>query len=126
MQRTMCKSKIHGATVTNANLKYMGSITIDEKLLQAADILPYERVQVVNLHNGSRVETYCIAGEEGSGTICLNGPVARWGQPGDTIHIISYATMDEKEAKTHQPKIIFVDEENRPCPPSFKGRGKGE
>ncbi|NOX97787.1 MAG: aspartate 1-decarboxylase [Nitrospirae bacterium] len=113
MQRTMCKSKIHGATITEANLKYMGSITIDEDLLLAADILPYERVQVVNLHNGSRVETYCMTGGKGSGTICLNGPAARWGQPGDTILIISYVTMDSKEAKIHKPKIIFVDEKNR-------------
>lgn len=109
----MCKSKIHGATVTEANLKYMGSITIDEELLRAADVLPYERVQVVNLHNGSRVETYCIAGEKGSGVICLNGPAARWGQPGDTVLIISYVTMDREEAKVHKPKIIFVDEKNR-------------
>ena len=109
----MCKSKIHGATVTEANLKYMGSITIDEELLRVADILAYERVQVLNLHNGSRVETYCIPGEKGSGTICLNGPSARWGQPGDTILIISYVTMDNEEAKTHQAKIIFVDENNK-------------
>ena len=109
----MCKSKIHGATVTEANLKYIGSITIDEELLRVADILAYERVQVLNLHNGSRVETYCIPGEKGSGTICLNGPSARWGQPGDTILIISYVTMDNEEAKTHQAKIIFVDENNK-------------
>ncbi len=120
MQRTMCKSKIHGATITEANLKYIGSITVDEELLQAADILPYERVQVVNLHNGSRVETYCMRGEKSSGTICLNGPAARWGQPGDTILIISYAAMDSEEAKTHKPKIIFVDAKNRPCSPSLE------
>ena len=120
----MCKSKIHGATITDANLKYMGSITIDEELLQAADIFPCERVQVVNIHNGSRVETYCIAGKKGSGAICLNGPAARWGQPGDTVHIISYATMDEKEAKPHQPKIVFVDGKNRPCSPSLEGKGE--
>ncbi len=113
MQRTMCKSKIHGATITDANLKYMGSITIDEALLQAADILPYERVQVVNLHNGSRVETYCMPGKKNSGTICLNGPAARWGQPGDTILIISYAIMDSEKAKVHKPRIIFADEKNR-------------
>lgn len=113
MQRTMCKSKIHGATITESNLKYIGSITIDEELLQTTDILPYERVQVVNLHNGSRMETYCMTGERGSGTICLNGPAARWGQPGDTILIISYATMDNEKAKTHKPKVIFVDEKNR-------------
>lgn len=113
MQRTMCKSKIHGATVTDANLKYMGSVTVDEELLQAADIFPYERVQVVNLHNGSRVETYCIPGERGSGAICLNGPAARWGQPGDSVLLISYTIMDSEEAKVHRPRIIFVDEKNR-------------
>lgn len=91
----------------------MGSITVDEELLQAADILSYERVQVVNLHNGSRVETYCMRGEKGLGTICLNGPAARWGQPGDTILIISYAIMDSEKAKIHQPRIIFVNEKNK-------------
>ena len=113
MQRTMCKSKIHGATITEANLKYMGSITVDEELLRAADIFPGERVQVVNLHNGSRVETYCMPGRKGSGTICLNGPAARCGEVGDAVLIISYATMNNEEAKVHKPRIVFVDEKNK-------------
>lgn len=113
MQRIICKSKIHGAKVTEANLEYMGSITIDTKLLRDADILPYERVQVVNLNNGNRIETYCIPGGEDSGVICLNGPASYSGKPGDKVHIISYAGMDDKEARNYKPKIIFVDDQNR-------------
>ena len=113
MLRIMCKSKIHRATVTDANLKYMGSITIDKKLLEAADIYPDERVQVVNLNNGSRVETYVMEGKAGSGVICMNGPAARWAQVGDIIIIISYALMDSKEAKANKQKIVFVDNKNR-------------
>jgi len=109
----MCKSKIHRATVTDANLKYRGSITIDKKLLEAADIYPDERVQVVNLNNGSRVETYVMEGKAGSGVICMNGPAARWAQVGDIIIIISYALMDSKEAKANKQKIVFVDNKNR-------------
>ena len=113
MLRILCKSKIHGATVTDANLKYMGSITIDKKLLQTADILPYERVQVVNLNNGTRVETYVMEGESGSGVICMNGAAARWAQQGDTVIIISYCLFSRQEAKRYNPKVIFVDERNR-------------
>ncbi len=113
MLRIMCKSKIHRATVSDANLKYMGSITIDRKLLAAADIYPNERVQVVNLNNGARIETYTMEGESGSGVICMNGPAARWAQPGDIIIIISYCLLPSKEAKTHKPKVIFVDKKNR-------------
>lgn len=113
MLRIMCKSKIHAATVTDANLKYRGSITIDKKLLEAADILPYERVQIVNLNNGSRVETYVMEGKPGSGTICMNGAAARWAEIGDTVIIISYGLLDAKEAKTYKPKIIFVGSKNR-------------
>lgn len=113
MLRTMCKSKIHRATVTDANLKYKGSITIDAKLLEAADILPGERVQIVNLNNGSRVETYVMEGRAGSGTICMNGAAARWAAMGDNVIIISYAMMETKEARSHKPKIILVDEHNR-------------
>ncbi len=113
MLRIMCKSKIHRATVTDANLKYMGSITIDKNLLDAADIYPDERVQVVNLNNGSRVETYVLEGKAGSGVICMNGPAARWAQVGDIIIIISYALMDSKEAKANKQKIVFVDSKNR-------------
>jgi len=109
----MCKSKIHSATVTEANLNYTGSITIDKKLLDAVDILPFERVQIVNLHNGSRVETYAMAGRPGSGTICMNGAAARWAHKGDRVIIISYSLMDLKSARAHKPKIVFVDEKNR-------------
>jgi aspartate 1-decarboxylase len=114
MLRILCKSKIHGATVTEANLRYSGSITIDEALLEAADIVPTERVQIVNLHNGSRVETYVVAGPRGSGIICMNGAAARWAQVGDTVIIISYALADAREAAKHRMKIVFVDRQNRP------------
>ena len=107
------KSKIHQATVTEANLRYEGSITIDEALLQAADILPGERVQLVNLHNGSRIETYCLAGKAGSGILCMNGGAARWAQVGDKVIVIAYGLADEREARTLRPKVVFVDEGNR-------------
>lgn len=113
MFRMMLKSKIHSATVTDANLKYKGSITIDHRLLKAADILPGERVQIVNLNNGSRVETYVLEGKPNSGTICMNGAAARWAAIGDKVIIISYGLMDTKESIHHKPKIIFVDENNR-------------
>ena len=113
MLRYMCKSKIHRATVTEANLKYMGSITIDKRLLKAADILAYERVQVVNLNNGTRFETYVLEGKAGTGVICLNGPAARWGEVGDEVIIISYALMREEELKNFKARIIFVDKKNR-------------
>lgn len=113
MLRTLLKSKIHGATVTEANLKYTGSITIDGKLLKVADILSGERVQIVNLNNGSRVETYAMAGKAGSGTICMNGAAARWAQKGDTVIIISYCEVDDAEAKVIKPKLVFVDARNR-------------
>lgn len=113
MFRMMCKGKIHAATVTEANLNYVGSITIDKKLLEAVDCLAYERVQIVNLNNGSRVETYVMEGRRGSGTICMNGAAARWAHKGDKVIIISYGLMDTKEAKNNKPKIIFVDDRNR-------------
>jgi len=112
MLRTMCKGKIHRATVTQANLNYVGSITIDQDLLDAANIYPYERVQVVNLNNGSRLETYTIAGARGSGVICLNGAAARLTAEGDTVIIISYAQYTEEEIRTLVPQIVFVDDEN--------------
>jgi len=111
--RFMCKSKIHRATVTDANLNYMGSITIDEDLMEKADILPFERVQVVNNNNGARLETYVISGERGKGDICLNGAAARLVQPGDTVIIISYAHYSPEELSGFSPKIVFVDEKNR-------------
>ncbi|WP_031517120.1 aspartate 1-decarboxylase [Desulfofalx alkaliphila] len=110
---TMFKSKIHRATVTEANLNYMGSITVDSKLLQMAEILVHERVQVVNLNNGSRLETYVIPGEFGSGVVCLNGAAARLAQPGDKVIIISYAMMEKEEALSYRPKIVMVDDKNR-------------
>ena len=113
MQRTMCKGKIHRATVTQANLNYVGSITIDQDLLEAADIYPYEKVQVVNVSNGARLETYTIAGARGSGVICLNGAAARLNSEGDIVIIMSYAQYDEQEIRSLEPRIVFVDEFNR-------------
>lgn len=114
MYRTMMKSKLHRATVTEANLNYVGSITIDRDLMEAADLLENEKVQVVNNNNGARLETYVIAGERGSGVICLNGAAARLVQPGDTVIIISYAVMTNEEAQNYKPVITIVDEHNRP------------
>ncbi|AVX19313.1 MAG: aspartate 1-decarboxylase [Bacillota bacterium] len=113
MFRTMMKSKIHRATVTEANLNYVGSITIDAALMEAADILPNEKVQVVNNNNGARLETYVIEGPRYSGVICLNGAAARMVQPGDKIIIISYMLVDDREAREYQPKVVFVDDQNR-------------
>ena len=113
MLRTMFKSKIHRATVTGADLNYMGSITIDAELLEKADILPYEKVQVVNNNNGARLETYTILGERGSGEICLNGAAARLVQPGDHVIIISYAEYNREDLQQYEPRVIFVDDKNR-------------
>ncbi|GAU78043.1 aspartate 1-decarboxylase [Fusibacter sp. 3D3] len=110
---TMFKSKIHRATVTEANLNYVGSITIDEDLLEAAGIFPGEKVQIVNNNNGARLETYTIAGERGSGMFCLNGAAARLVQPGDVVIIIAYALMEAAEAKAFKPNVIFLDEKNQ-------------
>lgn len=103
------KSKIHKVSITEANLQYVGSITIDEDLMEAADILENEKVQIVNINNGERLETYVIKGERGSGAICLNGPAARKAAVGDVIIIISYASIDYKEAKKFKPRLIFPD-----------------
>ena len=113
MLRMMCKSKIHRATVTGADLNYMGTITIDPELMEAADLLEYEQVHVVNINNGARFETYVIAGEAGEGEICLNGAAARLAQPGDKVIVISYAQYSEAELAEHRPVFIFVDEHNR-------------
>lgn len=113
MLRTMLKSKIHRATVTEANLYYEGSITIDSDLLQAADILEHEKVEVLNLNNGQRIETYVIKGEPGSGVLCLNGAAARGSCPGDIVIIVSYVAVEDKEAKSVKSKIIKVDERNK-------------
>jgi aspartate 1-decarboxylase len=109
MQIEVCKSKIHKATITDANLQYVGSITIDEDLMDAANLIEYEKVQVVNINNGERLETYVIKGERGSGTICLNGPAARKAVVGDVVIIISYASMDFEEAKSFKPCLVFPD-----------------
>lgn len=113
MQRIMCKSKIHGAVVTEANLEYTGSITIDKALMTAANMLAYEKVQVLNLNNGRRLETYVAPGGEGSGNICLNGAAARAGVMGDRLIIISYCILEEKDIPGFRPKLIFVDEKNK-------------
>lgn len=109
MQIEVMKSKIHRVTVTQADLNYIGSITIDEELLEAANILPNEKVAIVNNNNGARLETYVIKGERGSGVVCLNGAAARLVQPGDVVIIIAYAHMDFEEAKTFQPSVVFPD-----------------
>lgn len=107
------KSKIHRARVTQAELNYVGSITIDEDLIDAAGIVANEKVQIVNNNNGARLETYVIPGERGTGTICLNGAAARLVQVGDIVIIISYALMTQEEAKSHKPKLVFPDDNNR-------------
>ena len=112
MQLTMLKGKIHRAVVTQAELNYVGSITIDPKLMEAAGILEYEQVQIVDVENGNRFETYTIDGEPGSGMICLNGAAARQVQVGDHVIIMAYCQMDTNEAKEHKPKVVFVDEDN--------------
>ncbi|MGN7468982.1 aspartate 1-decarboxylase [Brevibacillus sp. SAFN-007a] len=113
MFRTMMKAKIHRATVTEANLNYVGSITIDKNILDALDILPNEKVQIVNNNNGARLETYVIEGAPGSGVICLNGAAARLVQEGDIVIIIAYALMTDEEARTHKPRVAIMDENNR-------------
>ncbi|WP_455793528.1 aspartate 1-decarboxylase [Clostridium butyricum] len=109
---TMLKGKIHRATVTQAELNYMGSITIDKTLMEASGIIENEKVQIVNKNNGARLETYVIPGKRDSGIICLNGAAARLVQPGDQVIIIAYAQMEEKEAKEHKPKVVFVNDDN--------------
>lgn len=107
------KSKIHRVKITQAELHYVGSITIDEDLMDAADISENEKVQIVNVNNGERLETYVIKGKRGSGEICLNGPAARKAQVGDVVIIISYCSVDKQEAKSHKPVLIFPDEKNK-------------
>lgn len=109
----MMIGKIHRATVTDANLNYIGSITIDTTLMEAAGILPNQKVQIVNNNNGARFETYVIPGKKDSGIICLNGAAARLAQPGDIVIIIAYAYLDEKEAVIHTPRVVFVDKNNK-------------
>jgi len=113
MLLTMMKGKLHRATVTQADINYVGSVTIDNDLLKAAGILPGEKVQIVNIDNGARLETYTISGEAGSGVICLNGAAARLVQVGDKVIIIAYALMDENEAQKIRPKVLILDEQNK-------------
>ena len=117
MRRTLCKSKIHRATITGADLNYEGSLTLDRALMDAADMLPYERVQVVNVNNGARLETYLIPGEAGSGVVQLNGAGARLGAPGDLVILMTYAEFEDDEVdERFIPRVVWVDEQNRIIP----------
>lgn len=113
MQIEMLKGKIHRACVTEAKLNYVGSITVDEELLEASGILEYEKVQIVDIDNGNRFETYTIAGEKGSGVMCLNGAAARCVQVGDSIILMAYCRVNNEEAKDHRPRVVFVNKENK-------------
>ena len=113
MDIEVLKSKVHRAVITEANLQYVGSLTLDEDLMDAANLIENEKVQIVNVNNGSRIETYIIKGKRGSGTVCLNGPAARQGAVGDVVIVISYATMDFEEAKKFKPSLVFPKEGNR-------------
>ena|ERR1700733_11548095 len=113
MDIEILKSKIHRAVITESNLNYMGSLTLDENLMDGAGLIENEKIQVVNVNNGSRIETYLIKGKRGSGTCCLNGPAARQGQVGDIVIVISYARMEFEEAKKFKPKIVFLKESNQ-------------
>jgi aspartate 1-decarboxylase len=117
MRRTLCKSKIHRATLTGADLHYEGSLTVDRDLMDAADLLAFEKVQVVNVNTGARLETYVIEGERGSGTIQLNGAAARLGMPGDLVIVISYADYEPHELADFAPRVVFVAARNRRCAP---------
>ncbi len=114
MQRTMLRSKIHRATLTGTDLNYEGSITVDQNLLDQADMLPGEQVQVLNINNGARFITYTISAPPGSGTVLLNGPAARLGTPGDLVIILAYCQVEEEQARTMKPIVVLVDENNQP------------
>jgi aspartate 1-decarboxylase len=126
MERKMLKSKIHRAVVTGADLHYEGSVTIDRGLMEAADIIPYEAVSIWNVTNGNRFETYAIEGEEGSGVICINGAAARMVAPQDLVIIASFVNMSDAEARSYEPKLVFVDEENRMLPTRREEPGQGK
>ena len=113
MQRMLLKSKIHRARITDSNLDYEGSLTIDEDLMKAADILPFEKIKIYNVFNGARFDTYAIPGPSGGGDICLNGAAARMGAKGDLLIIVTYASYDEAELRNHRPKIVLVDSNNK-------------
>jgi len=114
MKRTLLKSKIHRATVTDANLDYEGSVTVDPELLEAADIHEYERVEIYNITNGARLSTYAILGEPGHGQVCINGAAAHLVSPGDLVIIASYAEYEEDEIEKHEPRLVLVNRQNRP------------
>lgn len=116
MKRVLLKSKIHRATVTEANLEYNGSVTIDRELMKAADIVEFEQVQIYNITSGTRLTTYAISGEPDSGVICINGAAAHLAKPNDLVIIASYAEYKDKESRNHQPKVILVNEQNCPIP----------
>ncbi len=120
MQRHLMKSKIHRATITSSDLHYEGSLTVDEDLLDEADLIEYEEIQVVNVNNGARFSTYVIPGPRGSGVIQLNGAAARLGMPGDLVILISYGVFEDAEAARHRPKVVFVDERNRLARPQLR------
>lgn len=120
MRRTMCKSKIHHAVLTGADLHYEGSLTLDRELMEAADIFPFEKVQVVNINTGSRLETYVIEGERGGGTLQLNGAAARLGAAGDHVIVISYADYEESELHDFEPRLVFVDDQNQVVGPAIR------
>jgi aspartate 1-decarboxylase len=126
MQRIMLKSKIHRATVTGADLHYEGSVTIDRDLMDAADLISYEKVAVWNVTNGNRLETYAIEGERGSGVICLNGAAARLMAPKDLVIIASFVNMENGAALAHEPKLVFVDEKNRMLPTRKEEAGQAK
>ena len=123
MQRHLMKSKIHRATITSADLHYEGSLTVDEDLLDAADLRTHEEVQVVNVNNGARFTTYVIPGPRGSGVLQLNGAAARLGMAGDLVIVISYGAFDEAEAARHHPTVVFVDDKNRIVRPPLRAEG---
>jgi aspartate 1-decarboxylase len=123
MQRHLMKSKIHRATITSADLHYEGSLTVDEDLLDAADLRTHEEVQVVNVNNGARFSTYVIPGPRGSGVLQLNGAAARLGMAGDLVIVISYGAFDEAEAARHHPTVVFVDDKNRIVRPPLRAEG---
>lgn len=120
MQRHMMKSKIHRATITSADLHYEGSLTVDQDLLDAADLVPYEEIQIVDINNGARFTTYVISGPRGSGVVQLNGAAARLGMPGDLVILIAYATISEADVGEFTPRVVFVDEHNHIVRPQLR------
>jgi aspartate 1-decarboxylase len=123
MRRVMLQGKVHRATVTDADINYEGSLTLDAELMEAAGMLPYEQVHVLDIDNGARLVTYLITGQRGSGQVCINGAAARLVAPGDKVIIVSYAEMEEAEARAHQPKVVLVDAANRPITAGHREQG---